>query len=95
VFIIERLKGWALTALAVLLVLVGAYAMGGRASRKAADKKTNYDEALRTAAGAKGVHDVELNTRGMPDGAAADELRRNWMRRRGDTDAKGDSRDTT
>lgn len=32
-----RIQGWALTAGAVLLVLVGAYAAGGRAARRAAE----------------------------------------------------------
>lgn len=96
ILILDKLKSWALTALAVLLVLVGAYAMGGRASKKSAEKKRNYDEALRSAAGAKGVHDAELETRRLPAGGAADELGRDWMRRstdRTDTSAEGDSRD--
>lgn len=78
--IMTRLHAWALTALAVLLVLVGAYAMGGRASKKAADRKREYDDALRAAAGAKGVHDANVTVRSMPDGAAADKLRDDWMR---------------
>lgn len=90
--ITAKLKAWALTAWAVLLVLVGAYAMGSRAARKAAKTKADYNEALRTAAGAKEVHDVEHETRAMPDGAAADELRRDWMRDGSpDRRAKGDS----
>lgn len=79
-FVIEKLKGWALTALAVLLVLVGAYAMGGRASRKSAEKKKELDDALRAAAGAKGVHDATLETRKLPDGGAGALLRRDWVR---------------
>jgi hypothetical protein len=97
--ITEKLKAWALTAWAVLLVLVGAYVMGGRASKKAAEKKANYNEALRSAAGAKGAHDAELDTRKLPTGGAADQLRRDWMRddhpASPDTDAEGDSGDRT
>ena len=93
--ITEKLKAWALTAWAVLLVLVGAYVMGGRASRKAAEKKANYNEALRSAAGAKGAHDAETDTRKLPDGGAADQLRRDWMRNDTDAGSKGDSGDAT
>lgn len=94
----DKVKSWALTAWAVLLVLVGAYAMGSRVARKAAEKKTNYNDALRAAAGAKGAHDAELDARKLPDGGAADELRRDWMRDGDagtdagtDADTKGDS----
>jgi len=90
--IVDKLKSWALTILAVLLVLVGAYAMGGRAARKGAQAKRNYDEALRGAAGAKGVHDAEVEVRRMPAGSAADQLRRDWMRDLPDTDASAGSR---
>lgn len=75
-----RLQGWALMALAVLLVLAGAYVKGGRAAKAAANKKRDLDEARRAAAGAKEVHDAELETRGMGDGDAERELRRDWMR---------------
>jgi hypothetical protein len=78
--IVERLKAWALTLVAVVLVLLGAYAMGGRKARQAAEKKRNYDDALRAGAGAKGVHDVEVEVRKLPAGGAADQLRRDWMR---------------
>jgi hypothetical protein len=77
---VEWLKAKALLLLAVLLVLFGAYAMGGRASRRSAEKKRNYDDALRAAAGAKGVHDAEVEVIKLPAGAAADQLRRDWMR---------------
>jgi hypothetical protein len=92
--LIEKLKSWALLALAVLAVLLGAYGYGGRAARKAAEKKRDYDEALRAAAGAKGVHDVEVDIRQMPDGVAADQLRRDWMRD-GDANAASNRRDGT
>ena len=86
---IEWLKAKALMVLAVLLVLFGAYAMGGRASRRSAESKRNYDDALRAAAGSKGVHDAEVEVRKLPDGGAADQLRRDWMR-----DGKADSTGT-
>jgi hypothetical protein len=98
-FAVEKLKAWALTAWAVLLVLVGAYFMGGRVAKKAAEKKKDYNDALRAAAGAKEVHDVELDTRKLPTGSAADQLRRDWMRddhpAAPDADSEGDSSDRT
>jgi hypothetical protein len=94
--IVEKLKAWALMLLAVLLVLAGAYAMGGRASRKSAEKKRNYDEALRAGAGAKGVHDAEVEIRRMPAGGAEQQLHNDWMRDGGtDANATGARRDGT
>jgi hypothetical protein len=95
--ILTRLQGWALTAFAVLLVLLGAYAYGGRKARRATELKYDYEEAARAAAGAKGRYDAELETRELPEGGAADELRRDWMRRSTDTDpdAKADRRKRT
>lgn len=84
--IVEWMKAKALLVLAVLLVLFGAYAMGGRAARRSAESKRNYDEALRAAAGSKGVHDAEVEVLKLPAGGAADQLRRDWMR---DADATG------
>ena len=78
--ILTRLQAWALTALAVLLIIVGAYALGGRTARKAADRKKEYNDALRAAAGAKGVQDATLTVRSLADGGAADKLRDDWMR---------------
>jgi len=89
--IVTWLQSKALMILAVLAVLVGAYAMGGRASRRSAQKQHDYDEALRTAAGAKGVHDAETEVRAMPTGGAADELRNDWVR----DDEAGAERSTT
>lgn len=41
---ITRLQSWAATALAVLAVLVGAYAAGGRAARQSIRSKRDADE---------------------------------------------------
>ena len=78
--IIERLKSWALMALAIVLVLLGAYVKGGRVAAKSAKQRRDLEEAQRAAAGAKGVHDAELETRKLPDGGAVTELRNDWMR---------------
>jgi len=88
--ILDRLKSWALTAMAVLLVVLGAYVMGGRASRKAAESKKELDDARRAAAGAKGAHDAASEINEMPDGGAADTLRREWVRDENSTDAGSD-----
>lgn len=78
---ISRLKSWSLTILAVLLVMVGAYAAGGRAARKAADQQREYEEARRAAAGAKGVQDARREISKMSSSDVRDELRRDWVRR--------------
>jgi hypothetical protein len=78
--ILGKLQAWALTILAVLAVLVGAYVKGGRAAKAAADKQRELDDARRAAAGAKGVHDAAIETNRLRDGDAADQLRRDWMR---------------
>jgi type III secretory pathway component EscV len=78
--LMARLQGWALTTLAVLAVLVGAYAYGHRTAKKAAKKESDLAEAQRATAGAKGVEDARREVDKLPDGGAADELRRDWMR---------------
>jgi len=78
--IIQRLQSWALMAFAVMLVIFGAYTLGGRAARTAADKRREYEDALRRAAGAKEVHDAAVETNKLPEGAAAGQLRSDWVR---------------
>lgn len=78
---ITRLKSWSLTVLAVLLVMVGAYAAGGRAARKAANQQREYEEARRAAAGAKGVQNAKFEIGKMSSDDIRDNLRRDWMRR--------------
>lgn len=78
--IFGKLQGWALTFVAVVLVLLGAYAVGGRAAKKAAKKDQQYKDALRVAAGAKGVQDAKQEVNKLDNGAAAQQLRNDWMR---------------
>lgn len=78
--ILQKLQAYALMLVAVILVLLGAYAVGGRAAKKAADKKQQFNDALRAAAGATGVHDAEIQVGKMPNGGAAADLKRDWMR---------------
>lgn len=77
---IARLQALALTVLAVLLVLTGAYLAAGRSARRAADLQHEADEARRSAAGAKESNRVEIEIEAMPDGDAAHELRNDWLR---------------
>jgi hypothetical protein len=84
-----RLQAWAFTALAVLLVLVGAYALGGRAARRSTEEKYKFEKARREAAAAKGAHDAQMEVDALPTGGAADELRRNWMRDADDAPTRG------
>jgi len=85
--IFGKLQGWALTTLAVLAVLVGAYGYGHRAATKAAKKEGDLAEAERIKAGSKGVQDAQREVDRLPDGGAADELRRDWMRDETEADA--------
>lgn len=78
--IVTKLQGWALTLAAVVLVLLGAYAIGGRAAKKAANKQQQFDEARRAAAGATEVHHANQEVEKMGNGAAAIQLRAEWMR---------------
>jgi hypothetical protein len=84
-----RLQAWALTALAVLFVLVGAYAMGGRAARRSTEQKYKYEKARREVAAAKGAHDAQMEVDALPTGGAADELRRDWVRDADDGETRG------
>lgn len=77
---IATLKRYAVAALAILLVLVGAYGAGGRASRRSLELKQAEDEAKRLQAANKGMRDAKNHVSNLPAGGAADELRRDWMR---------------
>ncbi|MNK80463.1 hypothetical protein D3C87_1001780 [compost metagenome] len=87
--IMARLQGWALTTLAVLAVLVGAYAYGHRTAKKAARKENELAQAERISAGAKGVQDAQREVDMLPDGGAGDELRRDWLRNEPEEAATG------
>lgn len=70
----SRLQGWALTALAVLAVLVGAYAMGGRAARKAA----KLEEQRRQDRARQRMEEVDREIDDL-DRAALRERARRWV----------------
>ncbi|MFT0547512.1 hypothetical protein ACMHYO_14415 [Allopusillimonas ginsengisoli] len=76
--IIAKLQSWALTALAVLAVLVGAYAMGGRAARRSVEiDRVRRDEKSREAA-----KNVARKVDQMDDDSLADEFDRLRDKRR-------------
>lgn len=86
---IARLQGWAWTALAVVAVLLGAYAMGGRAARRSAalqqaDRQARAERAARQAQdGAGRIRDeIDADVRQLPAGDAERRLRDGWTRDR-------------
>jgi len=70
-----RIQGAALTAGAVLLVLLGIYAMGGRAARKSVE----LNMQKRNVQAAKDRRDVEEEIRVLPD-ADVDKRLHEWNR---------------
>ena len=70
----SRLQAWALTALAVLAVLAGAYAMGGRAARRSAE----LEEERRQARARRRIEEVDREIDDL-DRAALRERARRWV----------------
>ena len=70
----SRLQAWALTALAVLAVLAGAYAMGGRAARRSAE----LEEERRQAQARRRIEEVDREIDDL-DRAALRERARRWV----------------
>ncbi|MCJ8600977.1 hypothetical protein MWH03_00080 [Klebsiella pneumoniae] len=77
----STLKSFVLTATSVFLVLIGAYYMGGRAAKKAAELKRQEEAARRANATIEVQKDVEQTIRSHTDDAVIDELHSDWMRR--------------
>ena len=77
---IARLQILGLSVLAVVLVLLGAYGLGSSRARRAAELKYALEAAQRAAAAAKEVRDVAMEVERLPDGSAADRLKRDWLR---------------
>lgn len=92
--LILRAQGWALTALAVLLVLAGAYALGSTRARRAAEKANEADRLRRDLANeransaAQGAaieaarvrRDADAAAAAMAPGEAQEALRNEWSR---------------
>ena len=72
---ISRLQGWALTAMADLAVLVGAYAAGGRAARRSVEVERSRREAKTRGA----VRDVDRKIDSMDDRSVVDRAG-HWVR---------------
>lgn len=89
-----RAQSWALTALAVVLVLLGAYALGGRRARKAEEAKSAADRLRKDLAVEKGNsaaretaieaadarRDAEVAAAALAPGEAQKKLRDEWAR---------------
>lgn len=84
-----KIQGWALMALAVAAVLVGAYAAGGRSARRAAEVERLNRELAGEKAARKAQerarsdrNAIDHAVRNLPAGGAAERLRREWNRDR-------------
>jgi len=70
--------GPALAVIATLLAgVVGAYFRGKADARAEVDAKTNQQAAN----AAKEIRNVEVEIDRLPDGGAADQLKRDWLRK--------------
>lgn len=92
--ILLKAQAWALTALAVVLVLLGAYALGGRRAREAEEAKSEADRLRKDLAVEKGntaakeaaieaAHarrDAEVAAAALAPGEAQQKLRDEWAR---------------
>ena len=72
--LMARLQGALLTVVAVVLILFGAYTMGGRAARRSVEIK---DQKRRIDA-AEDRRDVEIAVERMPDDVVHERLRDRW-----------------
>lgn len=70
-----RVQGWLMMAGAVLLVLVGAYAAGGRAARRSAE----LDRAAADAKIRRKADDVDREVSALDDDAVRDRAH-DWVR---------------
>ncbi|HBL6736622.1 TPA: hypothetical protein LSH72_004010 [Klebsiella oxytoca] len=78
--LIARIKAFAMTASAVIAVLLGAYILGGRAARRSAEIKNQREENKRLSTTVEVKNETTTKVRRMDDGAVDDELSANWMR---------------
>ncbi len=92
--LLPRLQSWALTALAVVAVLVGAYAYGGYRARKSQELKDENERLRKDLAVERGNvaardiavesmnarRDAEVEISHMAPGEAQRQLREEWAR---------------
>ncbi|HFK5755259.1 TPA: hypothetical protein ACG0LX_004504 [Enterobacter ludwigii] len=76
----SKLKIALITAAAVLLVLIGAYTMGGRAARQAMEEKARQDDRKRLQNTADVKNETINEVRAKDASAIHRELRDKWMR---------------
>lgn len=76
----SKLKIALITAAAVLLVLVGAYTMGGRAARQAMEEKARKDDRKRLQNTVDVKNETINEVRAKDASAIHRELRDKWMR---------------
>lgn len=78
--LIARFKALVMTVTAVIAVLLGAYVLGGRSARRAAEIKNQREESKRLNATVEIKNETTDKVRGMGDGGVDAELAANWMR---------------
>jgi len=78
--LIARIKVFMMTATAVIAVLLGAYILGGRSARRAAEIKNQREESKRLHTTVEVKNEVTNGVRRMGDSAIDTELAVNWMR---------------
>lgn len=77
----DTVKSFMLTAASIFLMLLGAYHLGGRAAKRAADIKRLNEAAKRARATIEVRSDVEKAIRNRTDDSVIDELHSDWLRR--------------
>lgn len=78
--LLEKLKSYSFMALAILLILVGAYRAGSNAARKAYKLERDAD-ALKAS---RRYRNVELETYSMSDYEIYNDLANEWVRNKSD-----------
>lgn len=78
--LIARVKAFVMTATAVIAVLLGAYILGGRSARRAAEIKNQREENKRLQATVEIKNEAMGKVRGMGDSGVDAELAAHWVR---------------
>ncbi|MDE9454574.1 hypothetical protein [Xenorhabdus bovienii] len=78
---ITKLKSAFYTVLAVIAVLFAAYQMGGKAVRKSVEVKRRREDNKRLQTTLDVKNEVQDEVQQKESGAAANELRNDWMRK--------------
>ncbi|WP_154943789.1 hypothetical protein [Klebsiella grimontii] len=78
--LIARFKAFVMTATAVIAVLLGAYILGGRSARRAAEIKNQREENKRLQATVEIKNEAMDKVRSMGDSGVDAELAAHWVR---------------